>query len=201
VDARPRINDRVGFGQDVRDVAAIATADVAYNDHLIAGFGDVVDFPYDGVYVQYVDHHSMRHIMRPPVLLLQNDLHFDGAQLELILVFEHVRQVGSETLSIKKRAVGAADIFHEIRRTPLVNLAMTARDPSLKPTIGGEIEVWKNPMGRVEAPDMHFGSGWQPDLPVGGCDLEVERSRRRLAVLSLFTDPGIGARDRQLLVG
>jgi hypothetical protein len=79
-----------------------------------------------------------------------------------------VWQVGSQTLSIEERAVRAADILDQISRSSLMDLAMVPWDSTLKASIGGEIQVRKDAMSRVETSDVHLGSGWQLDLSASG---------------------------------
>jgi len=95
-------------------------------------------------------------------------LQFDTAQLKFIPILEHVGQVRGQALPIQESAVGATNILDQVGRTPLVDLAMMARNSTLEPSISADVQIGENAVSRIEASNVYLRSGWQLDLTARG---------------------------------
>ena len=92
-------------------------------------------------------------------LLLNDNLELDAAQLKLVPIFDHVKQVRGQTLPIYKGAVGAADVLDQVNGASPVDLAVTARDAIRELYAGAKVQIWEHVVFFVETPDVDLCTG------------------------------------------
>jgi hypothetical protein len=102
------------------------------------------------------------------VSLLDDHAQPNLAQLKFVPVFKWMGQIGCQSLTIEKGPVGASQVLDEVVSPAIPDLAMAARNPSLKPTIWREINVWEDPVRGVETPNMNLFGSRELDLTTRG---------------------------------
>jgi hypothetical protein len=112
-----------------------------------------------------------------------------------------MRQVGGQSLIIEKRPIGAAQILDEVLAVLLADLAVTTRDPPLKPPIRSQIDIREDTMSGVQPSYMDVLLRWELNLTTRRENSDPQHGVQWLIPLLLgVTIPGMRLGSRQVLL-